>query len=118
MAKEIKLVAESLKEWETGQVNELLGVTKKEKWDKLDKNNEKALRDFAVTIDMVANSQVGRNKIKEEILKMPVDNLKKQLAKAEKDGFKGRFVVGGIYKSPNELKLKSVSSSGHSFGGA
>lgn len=129
MAKNIKLVAESLQEWQNTSNSDLnekmfgLVITKKEAMDaynKLDKNNEAAIREFANKyIAKLGVTGNNLNILKNTINKMPIDKLKQIIEKAVKDNFSGGFTdASGTYKTQQERKPQSVvaGGAGHSAG--
>ena len=116
MSKSIKLVAESLQEWEKSeQLNEsALG-----KWEALNKDDEQAVRKFANNYVLKRVSGNSLTILNNNIAKAPIDQLKKELEKGAKDGFKGNWAgATAVYKPVGQVKLQNVSSAGHSFGNA
>lgn len=115
-----KLVAETLYEYTASQdgeaVNEILGLSRKEKYAKLNKDDEKAVRDFAadfVSATVSTDSEVARKKLKALPLNSKIEDVKSFLEKASTDDFSGRVALVYdklTYKPKSELKLQSATA--------
>ena len=122
MEKNIKLVAESLQEWEGSQGVQLneenLNESLSSRWEKLDKENEADVRKFAKRIKKLGASSAIKN-IALLIDKANIKSLKKELEKAANDNFKGGFTAMGNsfgYKPLSKIKLKSQTAGGGTQG--
>lgn len=130
MEKHIKIVAESLQEWEyssySNELNEgffgdfidkikYLLKSKKEKWESLDKNNEKAVRAFANDAILKRVSGKTLKILNDKISNAPFEELKKEIEKAFKDDFRGNWAWSTPeYKPKPKVRLQSATYSGHS----
>jgi hypothetical protein len=114
MTTEVKLVAESLTEWENQNVNEVLGLSLKEKWEKVDKKDENALVEFAMKL--AKSSQVAANTdiLRKNLLKLGSEGLLKELNKAAKYWFNGAWTSGTGVWTPTEKRKVSGAMAGHS----
>lgn len=120
---QVKLVAESFQEFTDNKPVELneeqLNESLAGKWEKLDKNDEQAVRNFALNIQKDVQGDAGLRVIKNAIAKAKIDSLKQLLDKAAKDGFKGALRPAGnsfVYRPKAERKLASDFKSGGTGG--
>ncbi len=121
----VKLVAESIKEYTDEKPVELneevqeLNEGLYRKWEKLDKDDEAAVKGFAMKIGKDVQGDAGLKSINLAIKKAKFDSLKQLLAKAAEDKFKGKLRPSGnsfVYRPVKERKVKSEFAGGGTQG--
>ena len=124
---QVKLVAESLNQWKDEKPVELQAELNEEqlneglfrRWEKLDKDDDEAVRAFAMKIGKDVQGDAGLKTIKSAIQKAKIDSLKQLLAKAAEDKFKGKLRPSGksfVYRPAAERKVKSEFAGGGTKG--
>lgn len=124
---QVKLVAESLNEWKDEKPVELQEELNEEqlneslfrKWEKLDKDDDEAVRNFAMKLGKDVQGDAGLKTIKSAIQKAKLDSLKQLLSKAAEDKFKGKLRPAGnsfVYRPAAERKVKSEFAGGGTQG--
>lgn len=115
----IKLVAESLQEYNSSQTEDL-NESLSGKLKKLNRKSPEDVKKFGLLIaGKVVGSDAIRNTAKAIVNKLSSDQILKIADKAAGDGFKGRFVVGGDkfgYKLAKDVTLKSKTAGGGTQG--
>lgn len=119
----VKLVAESIQEYTIEKPVELneeeLNESYARKWEKLDKDNEEAVRKFASNLRKDVKGSTGLKVINSAIENAKIESLKDLLNKAAKDKFKGFLRPSGksfVYRPAAERKVKSEFEGGGTQG--
>jgi hypothetical protein len=140
---DIKLVAESLQESKQGRLDEEMNIISESllndlwakaketfasmssKWEALNKDDEKALRQFGYNVAMKTyfadKPEAGQSIIKKFFIKAPVERIKRFLEEAAKVKFEGRTRVTSkdpylIWKPMNEVVFVNQFTSGGTQG--
>lgn len=123
----VKLVAESISDWKDEKPVELNEELSEEqineglyrKWEKLNKDDDEAVRGFAARIGKDAKGEAGLKTIAVAIKKAKMDSLKQLLAKAAEDKFKGKLRPSGnsfVYRPAKDRKVASPFAGGGTQG--